>query len=141
MSVLSLPLAAVELVPHRKPMLLIERLLEVAGKSGLVEAQIGPDFLFLDGNNQVEAVAYVELIAQGYAALKGYIDRQQGLKVRQGFLVGVKTCVVHRPAHLGDRLAIDLKTIAEVGDFAIAEGVIRCEEAVLAHAEIKIWIQ
>ncbi len=141
MDALPLPIAAAELVPHRKPMLLIERMVAIDGKNGVVEAEIAEDFLFLTAEGQVEEVAMIELIAQGYAAIKGYADRLSGLPVRQGFLVGIKTFKAYQPVKLGDRLRIELKTVAELDDFALAEGIIQRSGDVVADAEIKIWIQ
>ncbi len=141
MDELALPHDASQLVPHRPPMLLIDRLLESDGSKGVVEAEIGADFLFLDEQGTVETVALIEMIAQSYAAMQGFVDRNQGGDVRQGFLVGVKTFVEHLPARLGDKLQIELKTVAEVEGFAIAEGLVRRDKDILAHAEITIWIQ
>ncbi|WP_029915076.1 hypothetical protein [Pelobacter seleniigenes] len=141
MAELQLPMAAESLVPHRLPMRLVERLLAVEGKNGVVEALVSADGLLVDAQGQLEEVALVELIAQGYAALKGYLDRCAGQPVRQGFLVGVKKFTSLAPVYAGDRLQIEIRTLAELEDFAVAEGDIRRGGDLLGRGEVKVWIQ
>lgn len=137
---LSLPIAAEELVPHRLPMRLVERLLTVDGNSGVVEAEVTGECPLVDEDGVLEDIALVELIAQGYAALKGYLDRVENKPVRQGFLVGVKKLVKVEAAKAGDRLRIEVKTEAELEDFAVAEGLVWRGGQLVARGEIKVWI-
>jgi predicted hotdog family 3-hydroxylacyl-ACP dehydratase len=137
---LSLPMEAESLVPHRLPLRLVERLLEIDGQHGVVEALVRADCPLVDENGRLEDVALIELIAQSYAALKGYLDRRDGLPVRQGFLVGIKKLVRLRSAKVGDCLQIRMHTLAELDGFAVAEGEIWTAETLIARGEIKIWI-
>ena len=82
----------------------------------------------------------VELIAQSFAAVKGYADLQEGKPVRKGFLVGVKRFTFQGTAYGGDRLLIYITKTGETDEFALAEGrVIRGEE-VLAFGNLMVWI-
>ncbi len=140
MTDLSLPLEAQELIPHRPPMRLVERLLEVDGKNGIVEARIGSAALLTDADGRLEDLALVEIMAQSYATLKGYIDRRDQRPVRQGFLVGIKKMVRHASVRADDLLQVHIRTIAELDDFAVAEGEIRCGDEVIAEGDVKVWI-
>ncbi len=140
MSDLTLPIAAEELVPHRLPMRLVEQLVEIDGKNGTVVTQVCPDNLLLDDSGSLEGVALIELIAQSYAALKGYLDRRDNKPVRQGFLVGIKKLEWFAAAASGDELQITIRTLAELDDFAVAAGAIQCGEKLLARGEVKVWI-
>ncbi|HMB15155.1 MAG TPA: hypothetical protein VKN62_02475 [Pelovirga sp.] len=140
MTDLVLPLPAQELIPHRPPMRLVERLLEVDGKNGVVEVQIGSESLLIDAEGMLEDLALVEIMAQSYATLKGYIDRRDQLPVRQGFLVGIKKMVRYASVMADDRLQVHIRTIAELEDFAVAEGEIRRGAAVIAAGDVKVWI-
>lgn len=140
MTDLSLPLAAQELIPHRPPMRLVERLLEVDGKNGVVEARIGSAALLIDAEGMLEELALVEIMAQSYATLKGYIDRRDQLPVRQGFLVGIKKMVCYASVQADDLLQVHIRTIAELEDFAVAEGEIRRGDEVIAAGDVKVWI-
>ncbi len=140
MSLLSLPLAAEELIPHRLPMRLVEQLLEIDGKNGVVAAKISADCPLVDASGKLEDIALVELIAQGYATLKGYLDRLQQEPVRQGFLVGIKKQHWFESVQSGEQLLIKIRTLAEFGDFAVAEGEIWRGDVLVASGEIKVWI-
>lgn len=137
---LELPLAAESLIPHRLPMRLVDQLLEIEGKNGVVEALIDSDCPLVSEEGRLEKVALVELIAQSYAALKGYLDRVENKPVRQGFLVGIKKFVSLEPIFSGDRLRITIETLGELEDFAVAEGQIWRSGTLVGRGEIKIWI-
>lgn len=135
-----LPIAAEELIPHRLPMRLIERLLEIDGKNGVVEAQVAADCPLVSAEGQLEDVALIELLAQAYAAVKGYADRIEAKPVKQGFLVGIKKLVRLKSVSSGDLLTINIRTLAELEDFAVAEGEICCAGELVAQGEIKVWV-
>jgi len=140
MTYLALPCPAEELIPHRMPMRLIDHLIEIDGKNGIVEARIGTAGLLTDADGMLEDVALVEIIAQSYATLKGYIDRRDQLPVRQGFLVGIKKMVCHASVQTDDLLQVHIRTIAELDNFAVAEGKIRRGDEMIAEGDVKVWI-
>ena len=140
MSALSLPLAAEELIPHRLPMRLVEQLLEIDGKNGIVAAQVATECPLVDTTGKLEDIALVELIAQGYATLKGYLDRLEEKPVRQGFLVGIKKLNWFGTVLAGEPLLIKIRTLAELDDFAVAEGEIWHGDALVASGEVKVWL-
>ncbi len=140
MTDLALPCPAEELIPHRPPMRLIERLIAIDGKNGIVEARVGAAALLTDVDGMLEDVALVEIMAQSYATLKGYIDRRDQIPVRQGFLVGIKKMVRHASVQADDLLQVHIRTAAELGDFAIAEGEIRRGDELIAEGDVKVWI-
>lgn len=99
---LTLPMEAEKLVPHRLPMRLIDRLMEADGKNGMVEACVSADSPLVSLDGELEEVALIELMAQSYAAIKGYSDLACGKPIKQGFLVGVKRLVRLHSAQAGD---------------------------------------
>ncbi len=135
------PLEAEALIPHRLPMRLIERLLEVEGKNGVVDAQIPADCPLVSPAGQLEDVALIELMAQAQAAIKGYADLRDNKPIKQGFLVGIKKLVKLGSVNLGDYLKISIKTLVELDDFAVAEGEVWRGEELLARGEIKVWVR
>lgn len=135
-----LPLAAEQLIPHRLPMRLVDQLLEIDGKNGVVAAQVAAECPLVDTSGNLEDVALVELIAQGFATLKGYLDRLEEKPVRQGFLVGIKKLDWFGTVSVGEQLLIKIRTLAELDNFAVAEGDVWCGEKLIACGEIKVWI-
>lgn len=136
----SLPIAAEELIPHRLPMRLIERLLQIDGKNGVVEARVAADCPLVSGEGRLEDVALIELLAQSYAAVKGYADRIEAKPVKQGFLVGIKRLERLQSVMAGDLMEINIHTLAELDDFAVAAGEIWSDGQLLAQGEIKVWV-
>ncbi len=137
---LSLPLEAEELIPHRRPMRMVDRLLEINGKNGVVETMITAECPLVSTDGWLDDVALSELLAQAYAAVKGYCDLIEEKPVKQGFLVGIKNVERFMSVKSGDSLMINISTLAELGDFAVAAGEIWRADKLLAKGEIKVWV-
>jgi 3-hydroxyacyl-[acyl-carrier-protein] dehydratase len=137
---LSLPVTVDMLLPHRLPMCLVDRLVEFNDNSGVVEACIGLDSFLVDKDGALDRVVFIELIAQSYAAVKGYSDLLGGKEIKKGFLVAAKQIELNGKAAPGDLLRISVTTAAEVGDFNIVDGVITKGDMVLASGNITVWI-
>jgi 3-hydroxyacyl-[acyl-carrier-protein] dehydratase len=137
-----LPMAAERLVPQRPPMLAIDRLTEFqALQGGVVESTMAPDSIFVRDDGSVGPAVLVELIAQAFAAVKGYEDLIGGSPVAKGFLVEVKRFEVFGTAHGGDKLSIIIKKAGETDDFALAHGTVMREGAMIASGNVMVWIR
>jgi 3-hydroxyacyl-[acyl-carrier-protein] dehydratase len=137
---LTLPVEAELLVPHRRPVCMIDRLVEYRDESCIVEALIHSGNLLVGEDGVLDRAAYMELIAQAFAAFKGYHDRLHEKPVKKGFLVVVKHMECKGEAFLGDLLKINVSTISEVGGFAIAEGTVTRNDEVIASGGLTLWI-
>ena len=137
---LTLPVDAELLVPHRRPVCMIDRLVEYRDESGVVEALLRSGNILVGEDGVLDRTAYMELIAQAYAAFKGYRDLLHEKPVKKGFLVVVKHMECKGEAFLGDLLRINVTTISEVGDFAIAEGTITLNDKIIASGSLTLWI-
>ncbi len=137
---LALPVPVEMLLPHRRPMCLVDRLVEFDDNSGIVEAHIANDSLLVDRNGTLDRIVFIELIAQSYAAVRGYSDLLGGKNIKKGFLVAAKRIEIKGQAAAGDLLRIKVTTTSEVGDFNIADGVVMKGDEVLAAGNITVWI-
>ena len=137
----SLPLAVEAIIPHRKPVCMINRLMEFTDQGGTVEAIVSIDNVLVDSDGWLDPLATAEMIAQAYASVKGYDDLLSGRSVKQGYLVGIRKIQFLGNAFTGDHLQISVKTVAVVSDFAVVEGEVKRNQEVLAKGEIKLWIQ
>jgi len=135
-----LPQPAREFLPHRPPMQLVDRLLAVDSGEGLLEVVPGPGNPLLGKDGELDGVALIELIAQGYAAIQGYEDRCAGRPPGRGFLVGIRRAELFAPARLGECLQVRVRTQARVDAFAMIEGEVRSGAALLASAALKLWL-
>ena len=138
---LSLPMVAQELLPHRPPMLLVDALVAFAPGRGTVISEVRAEDLFVREDGTLEPLAYIELIAQGYAAVKGYEDTLNGVAVHEGFLVGGRKVTLISKAYVGDRLTIDIETSGHLEGFSVVDGVVRRDDKILAEGSIKLWIR
>ena len=135
---LSLPMPAEMLVPHRPPILVIERLLEFNDTKGVVESCMHPDSIFARKDGSIEQVTMVEIIAQSFAAVKGYADLLEGKPISKGFLVGVKRLNIFGMAFIpsftrellvkitASSMAYSLKRVLKFRAKAISNNVISC---------------
>ena len=135
-----LPMAAADLLPHRPPLLLIDRLCSWGDGAGIAEACLGPDCILADAAGTLGQVALVELMAQGYAAVKGYDDLVNGRPVQEGFLVGIRKLQITGRATTGQLLHIQIKTIGSFEGFSVIEGTVASGEEILAAGTLKLWL-
>jgi predicted hotdog family 3-hydroxylacyl-ACP dehydratase len=137
---LSLPIAAEKLIPHREPIRVIDRLTGFDGKEGTVKAFIPLQSIFAGEDGAIENILMVELIAQSFAAVKGYADLLEGKPVAKGFLVEAKRCAFMGRAYEGDRLTVVIERVGETEEFAIGEGTIFREGELIGSGRVMVWI-
>lgn len=137
---IQLPVQAEKLLPHRPPMILVDQIIEYRQGSGVVSAVVRSGDLFVGEDGQLEAVALIELVAQSYAAIKGYDDLINQRPVQKGFLVGSRTFKVNRCPHVGEELMIEIDTTAELDSFSVIDGAIRVDDEVIAEGSVKLWL-
>jgi 3-hydroxyacyl-[acyl-carrier-protein] dehydratase len=136
----SLPLAAGALLPHRPPMLLLERLLEYQDGWGVAEARPGRDSLFTEDDGGLHPAALVEIMAQGYAAVRGYEDLLHGRPVKNGLLVGIRAIEFRGRAFAGEILEVRIRRVGGIEGFVLAEAEVRRDGALLAAGTLKMYI-
>jgi predicted hotdog family 3-hydroxylacyl-ACP dehydratase len=133
-------MAAERLLPHRVPMRLVDTLVSVNDGCAVTESVLPRSTMMADGEGKIDEVAFMELIAQSYAAFKGYMDRMDGKPPGEGFLVGVRNLEVTGRAYAGDRLLTSIRTVAALGGFAVVEGSVTRGDETLASGTLKLWL-
>ena len=133
-------MAASLLIPHRTPMRLVDTLLSVHEGCGITESVLPRTSMMADGEGRLDEVAFMEMIAQSYAAFKGYMGRMGGQPAGEGFLVGVRRLEVTGRAYAGDRLRTSIRTGASFGGFAVVEGSVTRGDEPVASGTIKLWL-
>ncbi len=137
--IIYLPVDAALLVPHKPPMLLIDRLLEIKERSSLLEMTVKDNTIFVGADNRLDDVSYPEILAQAIAAQEGF--RKLGCRDYQpeGFLLGLKNLEIIGSARVGDTLQIFVQKVAKYGDFGIIQGEVRKGNDVIARGELKVY--
>ena len=137
--ILFLPVDASQLVPHKQPMLLIDRLLEIQERASLSEMTVRADMMFVGKDGKLDDAAYPEIISQAIAAQEGFRKLGSRGPQQEGFLLGVKNLEVTGSAWIGDTLRISVLKVAKYGDFGIIQGEVRNGDTVIARGELKVW--
>jgi predicted hotdog family 3-hydroxylacyl-ACP dehydratase len=76
-----------QLLPHKAPMILIDRMIDATDTGSMCEVTIGPQTLFI-GPRGVPAFVGLEYMAQAVAAYGGYKSYLAGEPMAIGFLLG-----------------------------------------------------
>jgi predicted hotdog family 3-hydroxylacyl-ACP dehydratase len=76
-------------LPHRPPMLLVDRIDEVTKQSVTCRATIRPDCVFVQ-NGLVHPSAMIELVAQACAIYVGVTNARDGERPQLGFIAGCR---------------------------------------------------
>lgn len=138
--VTKLPMAAEMLVPHRRPFLLVDRLIEFSGVSGVVESYISMDNLFVTEDGHLKEIAMVEILAQSAAAVKGYSDLQQGKEISMGFLVDIRGFNFMKRCNKGDTIQTRIEIAKSFSGFSLINGSLVCSGNEIASGSIKLCV-
>lgn len=96
-----------DLVPHRRTMSWLDRIVSVDTERVVAEAAIREDSLFLRGG-QLDAWIGIEYMAQAVAAWAGHRAHREGRSITLGFLVGTRRYDAHRQSfRVGECLRIE----------------------------------
>ena len=136
---LRLPMPAEHFVPHRGRMLLVGDLVECGNDRAEARACFSEDSPFVDSSGLVHELALVELIAQTYAAMRGYEVLRARQPMLTGYLVGVSETSVIGCLRAGEICGVRVHTKGVFAMFAVADGEVRRGDDVLVRGVIKTY--
>ena len=131
------PLSAEGLIPQKKPIVLVDRLLESDEEKSVSDFLIRNDGVFVEGGRIVSA-GLMENIAQTCALRTGYLNF--GNKIRVGVIGGVKRFTVSRFPSVGERLITTVKEILFVDPALVVSAEVRSSDETLASCEMKVFM-
>lgn len=130
-----------DLIPHRPPMLLIDKILDVQESAGTVTALVDPKHLFLREDGTLSPETYSELIAQSFGACEAYRRLQRNLTIDGGgYLSSVRDMQVFEDAVLGDVLTVRTEKADECFNTYIVRGEVFRAEEKLAQSTVYIFM-
>ena len=113
------------LLPHKRPMALLHRLLEVDSDMARCEAQMERLDLFHDEQGNVPGWVGIELIAQTAGVLMGHHAREEGGTPRMGYLLGTRRFDISMPVFpAGSRVEVVVRKVLQHGGMGQYEGEI-----------------
>jgi radical SAM protein with 4Fe4S-binding SPASM domain len=136
-----LPMDTAKLVPHKPPMLIVNKLLRVGDKESVSEVVIAKDTIFVTEDGRLDGAYYPEIISQAIAAQSGFRNLGNGSGGSKGFLLGVKNLEILGSASVGDTLRVCVYKIARYGEFGVIRGEIFKGTEIIAKGEIKVWYE
>jgi len=137
--IIYLPLPVDRIIPQMLPMQIIDTIDKLAERCAQCSALIKEDMPFIQKDDSVDRVAYLEMMAQSIAALNGFRNMGASDSAPEGYLLGAKNLKINKTAYAGDRLSIMVFKYARYGGFGIVKGVVKRDNEILAEGEIKIW--
>jgi predicted hotdog family 3-hydroxylacyl-ACP dehydratase len=101
-----------DILPHRSPMLLLDRVLDFNAETATAEYTPRKDTWYADASGNMPAWIGIELMAQTIAAHVGLTKRSEGASPKQGALLGTRRYSATQPAFVaGQPLRISTKMI------------------------------
>ena len=128
-----------QLVPHRRPLRLIDEILEVAEDSAVSAAVVTPQWPLLAGS-AANPIVLIELVAQTSAALGGYKKKQQNdaAPIGGGLIVAIKSA-----AFFTDRIPLNSRVVTRattrllLENFKEITGVAKIDDTVVAEISLQ----
>ncbi len=130
-----------QLIPHRGPMRLIDRMVATSEDSMSVEARIHPSCAFAIAGGGIPSYVGLEMMAQAICAYDGLRRFKMGLRPSVGFLLGCRKYVARQPyLAAGSVLTITARMVFNDGDMASFDCFIRDDEpANFAEAALNVY--
>jgi predicted hotdog family 3-hydroxylacyl-ACP dehydratase len=129
-----------ELLPHRAPMILIDRVLGVDGEEFRCGVSVRPESPFFE-DGAVPAWVGLEYMAQAVGALAGCEGKAKGAGARPGLLLGARAYISRRENFRdGEELTVAVREVLrQDGGISVMECFIRDRQGVeLAQAQLTL---
>lgn len=134
----TLPVDAASFLPHRPPMLFVERLLERYGDSAVAETTLPASGIAVN-DGQLLPEYFIELIAQTAALANGYDLYCENKKATDGMLVSIDSFSVYDGACAGAVVRIETSKTFSYGPVNVIQGAVWAGDLQLAQGVIKVW--
>jgi predicted hotdog family 3-hydroxylacyl-ACP dehydratase len=129
-----------ELLPQRRPFILIDRLLDFDKERVQTSFEIRGDNIFCEGNYLNES-GLIENIAQTCAARMGYINRYVcGETVKLGLIGAIRNMEIVRLPQVGEVITTQVSIREEVFRMTLVDAAVTVGEELIASGEMKISI-
>ena len=136
----NLPVDVTDLIPHGPSIRMIDQLVQVGERAARTDFTVMRNSLWVDSDGRLDDLAYVEMIAQSFAASHGFHLSDDERPRHRGLLLGIKDLVISGESHVGDRLYVDIRKVTRFGDFGVVDGEVRHRDGrPIATGQIKIW--
>jgi len=128
-----------EVLPHEKPMILIDAIIDYSESHLTAVVEIKKDTLFVSDEAGVPAWIGVEYMAQSIAAFAGVRDLLKDEPIRVGYLVGTKKYESQIPVFpVGSRLRVNVQEQYQGSDIGLFQCQIEIDQQVQVEAVLTV---
>jgi radical SAM protein with 4Fe4S-binding SPASM domain len=136
----SLPVGIDGLIPHGESIRMAHQLVQIGEREARTEFVVPSDSFLVHSAGRLDESAYIEMIAQSFAACHGFHLSRDERAMHRGLLLGVKELQIFGDAYAGDRLEIHVRKVTRFGDFGVIDGAIRHQDGrLIATGTVKVW--
>jgi predicted hotdog family 3-hydroxylacyl-ACP dehydratase len=126
-------------IPQRAPFVMVDEVIYSDETITRTKFLIKEDNIFVvDGF--LKEPALIENIAQAVAATEGYLSQKENKPGRMGYIAAIKNLVITGFPQINDEIITEIKIEKQVFDLILITGKIFCNETMVAHCEMKIFI-
>lgn len=129
-----------KLVPHKPPMLMIDRLITHGAERIVAEHTIRDGRPFVDGGT-LDTSALIEIVAQSIAVGDAKYARSKGNRVERGYLTGVTGLTLHRNVHVGETLTINADCLRRMDGQGLFDASVTVEDEIIAEGRFKLFVE
>jgi len=136
-------LEPVDYLPHRAPMILIDKVTEVTEDSAVCESYVGDKGVlknFIDKEGNLPSYFTIELISQSVGVWSGYIAKLHNIDIPpMGMVLGARDLKYPKDHFVnGSTLKIHVKKIMDDGAIASFDGEIFSDNKALASGRVNL---
>jgi predicted hotdog family 3-hydroxylacyl-ACP dehydratase len=125
-----------DFLPHRAPMILLSKIIEVSEASASCQVDITEQSMFFE-DGRVPPWVGIEYVAQTVAVYSGNLGAKSGGQPTVGFLLGVRKYRSGVDGFLpGQKLVVKVEPILVDGDIGSFRGVITIADRVVAEVTV-----
>lgn len=134
------PLPALDCIPHRPPIVFIDCVTGAEGFSASSRFTVPADSPYVDEKGRLMPEAMLEVMAQCFAAGAGMQAAEAGRSITWGYLAAIKDLRIPAPVFAGDELHAEAAHSMSVGPLHVLDCRVLRGEAVVASAQLKIFV-
>ena len=124
---------------HKRPMLLVDKILEESETESKTSFAVKQDNIFLDENNLLARSVLIEIAAQSFAATDIYQRTKTAKPLTNGFLVAVKDFKFFLDAKAGDEIICELEETNSMAGIHIVETQLYIDGVCAAKGQLRIF--
>lgn len=129
-----------ELIPQRKPIVMVDKFGDFSEDGASTALTIKEDNIFLQGGSLQEP-GLIEHIAQSAAAFAGYATYQKNLPPKLGYIGEIRRCHISTLPLLGQELNTELKIQAQVAGITLLSATTSVNEQTVVECQMKIFLK